>query len=98
VCLTICTLLVVNASGFVNSYTKAVRPITVTTIYGKIIEVDRSNKLVKLEGLQGKKITLKVENPYNLKATKVGGPMVTRFYRGRNDSKVKASGTGPIAS
>ena len=77
---------------------EAVRSITVITIHGKIAEVDRSKKLVKLEGPKGEKITLKVENPYNLKAAKVGEPVVTRFYEVVTIRKKKPGETVPIAS
>jgi len=53
---------------------------TVVTIHGKITAVDRAKKLVTLEGPSGKKVTLEVKNPYNLKAAKPGEPFVARFY------------------
>lgn len=77
---------------------EAVRSITVITIHGKIVGVDRSKKLVKLEGPQGEKITLKVENPYNLKAAKVGEPVVTRFYEVVTIRTKKPGETVPVAS
>src|SRR6266576_6423046 len=59
---------------------EAVRSITVITVHGKIVEVNKAKKLVTLEGPEGRKVTLRVDNPYNLKAAKVGEPVVTRFY------------------
>ena len=59
---------------------ETVRSITVITFHGKIVEVNKADKLVTLEGPEGRKVTLKVENPYNLNAAKVGAPVVTRFY------------------
>ncbi len=53
---------------------------TVETIHGKIWAVDKAAKLVTLEGPEGRKVTLTVENPYNLAAVKVGEPFVARFY------------------
>jgi len=53
---------------------------TVVTIHGKIVAVDRTKKLVTLEGPSGKKVTLEVKNPYNLEAAKPGEPFVARFY------------------
>ena len=59
---------------------EAIRSITVITVHGKIAEVDKAKKEVVLEGPEGKRVTLRVNNPYNLKAAKVGEPVVTRFY------------------
>jgi hypothetical protein len=70
-----------QATGSSRSGTlEAVRSITVITVHGKIAEVDKANKQVVLEGPEGRKVTLKVNNPYNLNAAKVGEPVVTRFY------------------
>ena len=52
---------------------------TVLTIHGKIAAVDEAKKQVTLEA-NGKKVTLQVDNPYNLKAAKVGDPVVVRYY------------------
>jgi hypothetical protein len=54
--------------------------ITVVTVHGKILAVDRANKLVTLEGPHGKKVTLTVRNPYNLDAAQPGMPFVAKFY------------------
>jgi hypothetical protein len=53
---------------------------TVITVHGKIVSVNRAKKLVTLDGPRGRKVTLKVQNPYNLHAAKVGEPVVVRFY------------------
>jgi hypothetical protein len=53
---------------------------TVVTVHGKIVSVDRANKLVTLVGPRGKQVTLHVNNPYNLAAAKPGEAFVARFY------------------
>jgi hypothetical protein len=53
---------------------------TVITVHGKILSVDRANKLVTLVGPRGKQVVLHVNNPYNLAAAKAGEPFVARFY------------------
>jgi hypothetical protein len=53
---------------------------TVVTIHGKIVSVNRSKKLVTLEGPNGKQVTLQVYNPYNLAAAKPGERFVAKFY------------------
>ena len=53
---------------------------TVVTIHGKVVAVNRAQKLVTLEGPQGKLVTLHVYNPYNLAAAKPGVPFVAKFY------------------
>jgi hypothetical protein len=53
---------------------------TELTVHGKIVDVNKAKKLVTLEGPEGRKIVLSVENPYNLAAAKVGEPVVARFY------------------
>ena len=52
---------------------------TVLTIHGKIAAVDEATKQVTLEA-NGRKVTFQVDNPYNLKNTKVGDPVVVRYY------------------
>jgi hypothetical protein len=76
----------------------AVRSITVITVHGKIVEVDRARELVTLEGPEGRKVILKVENPYNLRAAKVGAPVVTRFYEVVTIRKKKPDETIPASS
>jgi hypothetical protein len=53
---------------------------TAQTIHGKIVAVDTAKKLVTLEGPAGRRVTLYVRNPDNLKAAKVGEPFAARFY------------------
>jgi hypothetical protein len=77
---------------------QAVRSITVITVHGKIAEVDKAKKLVVLEGPEGKKVTLRVSNPYNLEAAKVGEPVVTRFYEVVTIRKKKPDEVVPSAS
>src|SRR5271169_4998882 len=45
---------------------------TVVTLHGKIVSVNRSKKLVTLEGPSGKKVTVHVYYPYNLASAKAG--------------------------
>ena len=77
---------------------ETVRSATIVTVHGKIVAVDRAKKLVTLEGPAGRKVTLKVENPYNLKAAKVGEPVVTRFYEVVTIRKKKTDENVPSAS
>jgi hypothetical protein len=58
---------------------ESLRAATVLTIHGKIAAVDEAKKQVTLEA-NGKKVTLQVDNPYNLKAARVGDPVVVRYY------------------
>jgi hypothetical protein len=78
--------------------TEGVRSITVITIHGKVAEVDRAEKLVTLEGPNGGRVTVRVENPYNLKAAKVGEPVVVRYYEVVTIRKKKPGETMPTAS
>lgn len=77
---------------------EAVRSITVITVHGKIAEVDKAKKQVVLEGPEGQKVTLRVNNPYNLKAAKVGEPVVTRFYEVVTIRKKRPDEVVPSAS
>ena len=52
---------------------------TVLTIHGKIAAIDQASKQMTLEA-NGKKVTFQVDNPYNLKNSKVGDPVVVRYY------------------
>jgi hypothetical protein len=45
--------------------------VTTVTAHGKIVEVNKAKKLVTIEGTGGRRLYLKVENPYNLDAAKV---------------------------
>lgn len=71
---------------------------TVVSIHGKVVAVNKARKLVTLEGPQGRKVTLKVENPYNLAAAKVGEPVVARFYEVAIIRKKKPGESIPAAS
>jgi len=71
---------------------------TAVIVHGKIAAVNRTKKLVTLEGPEGRKVTLKVENPYNLKAAKVGEPVVARFYEIVTIRKKKPGESIPSAS
>jgi len=77
---------------------EAVRSITVITVHGKIAEVNKAKKQVVLEGPEGRRVTLRVDNPYNLKAAKVGEPVVTRFYEVVTIRKKKPDETAPSFS
>jgi len=54
--------------------------VTSVTAHGKIVEVNKAKKLVTIEGTGGRRLYLKVENPYNLDAAKVGESVVAHFY------------------
>ena len=71
---------------------------TVFTVHGKIVSVDRTEKLVVLVGPGDRKVALKVENPYNLEAAKVGESVVVRFYEVVNVRKRKPGEDVPSAS
>lgn len=47
---------------------------------GKIVSVDVPKSLVTIEGPEGRKATLQVLNPDNLRAAKVGEPYNARYY------------------
>jgi hypothetical protein len=59
---------------------EGVGTVTVETVHGKIVNVDRGRKLVTLEGPAGQQVTVYVRNPDNLRAVKVGEPFAARFY------------------
>ena len=63
---------------------------TQVTLHGKIVDVDKAQKLVTLEGPQGRKVALRVDNPANLAAAKVGEPVVVRFYEVASIRKKRA--------
>ena len=68
------------------------------TAHGKIVEVNKAKKLVTIEGTGGRRLYLKVENPYNLDAAKVGEPVVAHFYEVVTIRKKKPGETVPSAS
>jgi hypothetical protein len=53
---------------------------TIVTFQGKIVAVDTAKKQVTLEGPEGRKLTVDVRNPANLRAAKVGEPYSARYY------------------
>lgn len=67
-------------------------------LHGKIVGVDRSKKLVTIAGPEGHKVQLKIENPYNLNAAKVGDPVTAHFYEIVTIRKKKPGETVPAAS
>ncbi len=71
---------------------------TVLTLHGKIVAVDKTRKSVIVEGPGGRKATLKVENPYNLEAARVGDPVVAHFYEIVTIRKKKPGEVVPSAS
>lgn len=77
---------------------QAVSRATLIKVHGRITAVDKANKLVTLEGPKGRKVTLKVENPYNLEAAKVGEPVVVRYYEVATIRKKKPGEMVPSAS
>lgn len=58
---------------------QGIRAATVLTMHGKISAVDKSQSLVTLD-INGRSVALKVENPVNLEAAKVGDSVVIRYY------------------
>jgi hypothetical protein len=58
---------------------QGVRAATVLTIHGKVSAVEKAKSLVTLD-VNGRTVTLKVDNPVNLEAAKVGTPVVVRYY------------------
>ncbi len=77
---------------------ESVRRATLITVHGKITAVDKAKRLVTLEGPRGRKVVLKVENPYNLQAAKVGEPVVVRYYEVATIRKKKPGEMVPRAS
>ncbi len=59
---------------------EGIRAATVLTIRGTVTAVDKAEKLVTVQVSDGRKYTLKVENPYNLDAATVGAGVVVRYY------------------
>ena len=96
----------IGLTGYASAQTSAPSPASGTAevgaatqliIHGKIVAVDRSKKLVTLEA-NGRKVTLTVENPYNLKAAKVGEPVVVHYYEMVSVRKKKPGETIPAVS
>lgn len=59
---------------------EGIRKATVLTIHGTVTAVDKAEKLVTIQVPDGRKYTLKVDNPYNLDAANVGVGVVVRYY------------------
>jgi hypothetical protein len=76
---------------------ESIRSATVLTIHGKITAVDEADKLVTVE-VNGKRVTLRVDNPYNLQAAKVGAAVVVRYYEVVSIRKKKAGEQVPSIS
>jgi hypothetical protein len=64
----------------VAANSEGIRAATVLTIHGKVTAVDKAEKLVTIQVPDGRKYTLKVDNPYNLDAANVGAGVVVRYY------------------
>ena len=71
---------------------------TVLAVHGKIVDVDKARKLVTLEGPSGRRVTLEIQNPYNLEAAKVGDKVVAHFYEIVTIREKKPGESGPSAS
>ena len=71
---------------------------TVLAVHGKIVDVDKARKLVTLEGPRGQRVTLEIQNPYNLEAARVGAKVVAHFYEIVTIRKKKPGESGPSAS
>ena len=69
---------VTASAGAANS--EGIRAATVLTIHGTVAAVDKPEKLVTIQVPDGRKYTLKVDNPYNLDAANVGAGVVVRYY------------------
>jgi hypothetical protein len=65
-------------AGSANS--EGIRAATVLTIHGTVTAVDKAEKLVTIQVPDGRRYTLKVDNPYNLDAANVGAGVVVRYY------------------
>jgi hypothetical protein len=77
---------------------EAVHSVTVLTVHGKIVEIDRVTKLMTVEGPEERRITLRVDNPHNLDAAKVGDTVVTRYYEVVTIRKKRPNEIVPSAS
>ena len=60
--------------------TEGVRAATVLTIHGTVTAVDKAEKLVTIQVPDGRKYTLKVDNPYNLDSANVGAGVIVHYY------------------
>lgn len=88
-----------NESGSVaeSASPQGVRSATVLTIHGKISAVDPNQGTVTID-VNGRTVPLKIENPVNLQAAKVGDPVVVRYYEIVSIRKKKAGEDVPSVS
>lgn len=77
---------------------ESVRAGTVLTIHGKVIAVDKDQKLVTVQTDNGQSYTVKVDNPYNLDAATVGSGVLVRYYDLVTVRKKKAGESLPSLS
>jgi len=84
------------SAGAANS--EGIRAATVLTIHGTVTAVDKAEKLVTIQVPDGRKYTLKVDNPYNLDAANVGAGVVVRYYEVVSVRKKKPGETLPSLS
>jgi preprotein translocase subunit YajC len=84
------------SAGAANS--EGIRAATVLTIHGTVTAVDKAEKLVTIQVPDGRKYTLKVDNPYNLDAANVGAGVVVRYYEVVSVRKKKAGESLPTLS
>ena len=97
-----------NCGAWAQSVTPAATPApakpegvsygTVVTAHGKIVKVDKAMKEVTLELPEGRRVTIVVQNPYNLEAAKVGEPFVAHYYEVVTIRKKKPGESVPSAS
>ena len=83
-------------AGGANS--EGIRAATVLTIHGTVAAVDKPEKLVTIQVPDGRKYTLKVDNPYNLDAAKIGATVVVRYYEVVSVRKKKPGASLPSLS
>ena len=84
------------SAGAANS--EGIRSATVLTIHGTVTAVDKAEKLVTIQVPDGRKYTLKVDNPYNLDAANVGAGVVVRYYEVVSVRKKKPGESLPTLS
>jgi hypothetical protein len=77
---------------------EGIRAATVLTIRGTVTAVDKAEKLVTVQVADGRKYTLKVDNPHNLDAASVGAGLVVRYYEVVSVRKKKPGESLPALS
>ncbi len=77
---------------------QGIRAATVLTVRGTVTAVEKAEKLVTIQEPDGRKLTLKVDNPYNLNAANVGDAVVMRYYEVVNVRKEKPGESLPSVS